>query len=523
MSKQIPDYLRLHTEPAPLPPPVTVELVPGLADLCRSFEQATGWPLRFSPQPTPPTDSDVLWSTPLGYDADDPNGSLQINLTDGPLVSAGCEVEAAVALATSLAGMVQTVLSAQRLVWEREADLATGVPLVPHPEGRQRLPELLESLLETAAQTVGCQAAGLYMLDDATSELKLRAAWGLPHERFASPPRLLRESGADLEALSGHAVVLENAAATIHWKPPEECRSAICLPVSSAAAVLGTLWLYGARSQDFSDELVNLTEIVAGRIATELEREALAAEVHQVKVVRQQLDEAETAQRDQLPVISPLCDGWDVSGKTAADAGLASTFHDWFPVGSGEQLAITLGEIESLGLTGALQAGNLRTSFRVQGDYTDDPIRMLASANRALWASSSAGQQAAAFCGVIEPNSGVLHYASAGSLGMLHVQRQGAGLLLPQPHPLGMDPETTFGQQTLALLSEEMLLVGSDAWRKLFEEQGASAVAELWRSLQRQQHGTPPAALFDTFRRRLETSGGTSQASSRSLLMIRSR
>lgn len=43
----------------------------------------------------------------------------------------------------------------------------------------------------------------------------------------------------------------------------------------TATVPVGTLWIFGSQPQDFSDEQVNLIEIVAGRLAAELEREIL--------------------------------------------------------------------------------------------------------------------------------------------------------------------------------------------------------------------------------------------------------
>ena len=42
------------------------------------------------------------------------------------------------------------------------------------------------------AEAVGCQSAALYLLDDDTSELKMRSCWGLPCDRLAAPARPLR-------------------------------------------------------------------------------------------------------------------------------------------------------------------------------------------------------------------------------------------------------------------------------------------------------------------------------------------
>ena len=65
-------------------------------------------------------------------------------------------------------------------LWQREAELAAGVPLVPHREDQKHLAARLEAVLRAGAEAVGGDAIALYLLDEATTELKLRCSWGLP-------------------------------------------------------------------------------------------------------------------------------------------------------------------------------------------------------------------------------------------------------------------------------------------------------------------------------------------------------
>ena len=168
----------------------------------------------------------------------------------------------------------------------------------------QHLAERLEAVLKAGTEAIGCQAAGLYLLDEATSELKLRAIWGLPEERLLAPARPLRGAVADLEALVGHAVVLEDTSLLQHWRCPEEFPAAVCVPVSTPSIPLGTLWVYCDESRDFSPEQTNLLEIIAGRLAADLEREMLLAAGTKAKNRDQQL---EIAVRWQQRSVAEYC------------------------------------------------------------------------------------------------------------------------------------------------------------------------------------------------------------------------
>src|SRR6185436_7888036 len=131
-------------------------------------------------------------------------------------------------------------------LWRREAELAANVPVIPHSAEEEHLASKLQATLRAGAEAVRCQAAALYLLDDATSELKLRSSWNLPFGSLLRPARPLRGAVADLEALLGHAVVLEDATMFESWKAPHEmpAGAAVCVPVSTPTMPLGTLWLF---------------------------------------------------------------------------------------------------------------------------------------------------------------------------------------------------------------------------------------------------------------------------------------
>src|SRR5262249_22710654 len=163
---------------------------------------------------------------------------------------------------------------------------------------------------------------------DATTSLKLRAMHNLPRSRFLDAPRQLKGSVADLEALLGHAVVMDDTSLLPHWKCPEEYPSAVCLPVSSPTTPLGTLCVFSKQSRDFTSEQTNLLEIVAGRLAADLEREMLLAAGAQIKHEERGVRSVGRWRKDRLPQFAPLSDDWDLAG-WSSEGGLSNEFFDW--------------------------------------------------------------------------------------------------------------------------------------------------------------------------------------------------
>ena len=119
---------------------------------------------------------------------------------------------------------------------------------------------------------------------------------------------------ADLEALLGHAVVLNDDSLMATWNAPEDFPTAVCVPVSSPTTLLGTLWVFSNEKRDFNDRETNIMEVVAGRLASDLEREMLLRSAVDGAGLQKQVAAADRLQRERVPTIAPLLDGWDLAG-----------------------------------------------------------------------------------------------------------------------------------------------------------------------------------------------------------------
>ena len=241
--------------------------------ICTAFHDVTGYRLTFDPQLETKPANRVSLPLPDGKRKTAPTLELA---TEPDRVTESDPFEACRTFAETLSDLVTKLHVTRTALREREGELAAAVPLVCDPEeDRHQVADRLEAVLGAGVQAVGGTAAALFLLDDFTQHLKLRAHWGLSDDRFAAPPRLLRAATADLEALVGHAVVLDKPTAFETWNAPESFGSAVCVPVSTATVPLGTLWLFDEAPRNYDDAEVGIIEVVAGRLAAELEREIL--------------------------------------------------------------------------------------------------------------------------------------------------------------------------------------------------------------------------------------------------------
>jgi serine phosphatase RsbU (regulator of sigma subunit) len=436
--------LRVHVESRPETKRPHAEDASVVHELCRAFESSTGWSLAF-----------------LHSREGERGFSLSVSeAVDKPALTRA----AATSLAGAMCRVVDELGQAKQAVWQREAELAAGVPIANRPEEGEHLAQRLEDVLASGAKAIGCQAAALYLLDDATTELKMRACWGLPHEKLLAPARPLKGAIADLEALIGHAIALEDTSLLPHWRVPEKYPAAVCVPVSSATNPLGTLWLFCETNRDFSDDQTNLAEIVAGRIASDLEREMLLSEGVQAKQVKMQWTSAASWQEQRLPKISPMVEGWQVAGWTAQANGIGGDFYDWTMHHDG-RLALAVGDAHGAMLQAGFTAAVTQAAIRSHAAYAHDPKSLLARINETLWTGSTGDEFASLFYGLIDPETGWLEYSLAGSATLLLMQQGQPQVITTHALPLGAVPETDYRAERLILNRGDLLVAMSEGVR----------------------------------------------------------
>jgi serine phosphatase RsbU (regulator of sigma subunit) len=516
--EQTAGHLKLHVEPGPAHKSATAG-PRAIDELCFAFQQATGWQLQYHARQQTP--AQAAWSQPVATEQFNSESALS-------LIAPGADDAAAVALtqakplATAISHVIAELEATQQALWEREAELAAGVPITSRPNEKAHLAKRLESVLEGGAKALDCCAAALYLLDDATTELKLRSAWGLPKDKLLEPARPLKGSIADLEALVGHAVVLEDTALLPHWRVPESFASAVCVPVSTSTVPLGTLWFFGTDVRDYNARETNLAEIVAGRIAADLEREMLLQEGVQSKQVKKQWAGAVAWQQQRLPQITPLLDGWQVAGWTEQIAGVGGDFYDWSIHPDG-RLCLALGDAHGAMLTAGLTAASLQAAVRSHGNYPHDARGMLQRLSETLWTTSTGDQLASLFYALIDLETGSLECSSAGSAAAMLIRTGKHEMLFQEHAPLGADPDENYAILRRTLIPNDVLLLMSEGIREARDHGGLRMGEAAIAQLVRRTMGSSAQELSERIRDLMRTQCPAKHGSDRTIVVLKRR
>lgn len=450
-----------------------IEDISSLPSLTKAFRRATGWSLDYRTEIETAKIKAASWATPVRPGLGAPSGYLLLDPVDSTPKNDGSVMEfsAACNLTEALAGTLAELIRANHIIWHREAELAAGVPLIADSDNQNHLAVRLEAVLQGGAQAVQADAAALYLLNEDTSELKLRSCWGLPRSRLLEPARSLQGALGDLEAMLGHAVVLEDTNFLRQWCVPEKFPSAVCVPVSSPTSILGTMWIFCRRKRGFTDSEVNILEMTAGRISADLEREMLLREGVAGASLKQQVAAAERFQRGGLPSVQPLVRGWNIAGWAAQAHEVGGDFFDWFSLPE-KRIAVALGDAVGTGVEAAMAAGAVKASMRSHALYQKEISSLLGHLNATIWGDSTGDRAINFFGGILDADEGNVDFGSAGHLGVILLRNHEWELLSQPSQPLGGSPDVVYQSQQISLESGESLIIFSDGIRDARDHRG---------------------------------------------------
>lgn len=135
--------------------------------------------------------------------------------------------------------------------------------------------EVLNAVVQCAAEGVGAKACSLLLLSRDRKQLVHTVSYGLSNRYLKKGP--VRFDSAALEALHGRPIAILNAPQDPSVQYPEAARqegiaSMLSIPVTLEQDVIGVLRLYTSQPREFSDQEIEFLSAVANLGALALER-----------------------------------------------------------------------------------------------------------------------------------------------------------------------------------------------------------------------------------------------------------
>ena len=523
--KQVP-HLRLHQAEHETSDSSNASPIEGLLD---AFAEATGWQVQgvnaVKPKgqiKVPPTLAEQFgWSTgdlaqrvrlvsnlPLDGLLDETDFFEQTTTSE----------QSAWALLESINALAARLKQCEEAMVRQEGELAAGLSVTLNDEpSEETLHQAMEEALQRAVIASGSDAAAIYLLDDATSTLKMRSCIGLDRSNLAKPPRSLRGALADLEALLGNAVLLENVAIAPDWNCPEPYAAGLCVPIGSSHMPHGTLWLWSDHIRDFSTTDIEAAKNAADKILADIERRVLSSEVLRVRGAVQQLEAASLMQASLLPDQQPLHHDYDVSGFSHHTHALGGSFHTW-NVNSQEQIVAAIGVAVNSGAAGALVTARLQTIVDMAEMRKRTPVEVLRRANDMVWQLQDSEWRCSLGLVAVDPGTGAAQIGCSGSILAFVVGQRGFRPLSVGGPMLGLQPDSNFKALQINLDPGDILVLLP---KSVVTPAGGGLEQEALLNMLHKRHDEPLADLSAEIAQLLPLNPMRQTIGDQSLLLVR--
>jgi len=426
-----------------------------IAQCLHAFTSATRWGVEFNP-PSPSRIVDNWVSDHGATDVLSTEDTVDTGDVSGP--SAWVSMDQAAELLCGIDRLIQRIDRTESALRDREAQLSGLVAFSNHAAPSRELAARLESVLESTAISLGAVCSALYLLDENTTELKLRATYGLPRSRFTLPPRDLRSSLADIEALTGNAVLLSDTKAAPQWQSPEPYRSALVVPIGTTTMPHGTVWFWSNEPRSYTAAQIEVANLAAGRLMGEIEQSILGCEVTTARHLAKQLDAAAEFQSSLLADKQILHEEYDLGGWSHQQALIGGAFHHWSLTQQGK-LSIVVGAANANHATGSMVATSALSLLQLF--ETDSNLHLRNALQTINDQHSNRGHDAWQLhlsALQLQPETGTGVACSTGHMHCLVMGKRGIrhiGSALPS---LGSDPDQQIAMGRFVLEAGEMLV-----------------------------------------------------------------
>jgi sigma-B regulation protein RsbU (phosphoserine phosphatase) len=273
---------------------------------------------------------------------------------------------------------------------------------------------------------------------------------------------------ADWKLPEGEAVV-NNAASTLPTSglTPRGCEKCLAVAISVLGRRLGVLAVADKESRDgkvldFTPTDARLLSLFANQAAGAIETARLHREAIEREKIDRELELAAAIQREILPRFLPEVPGTELAAANLPTRQVGGDYFDLFPLSRG-RLGFLVADVSGKGIPAALLVSTVHAAVHLQIDDAKTVAELVERIDRHLQKFSATHKFLTLFFGLLEPDSGLLRYVSAGHNPALVARADGSVERVESTGvPIGMLPNATWREETITLAHGELIAVYTD-------------------------------------------------------------
>jgi sigma-B regulation protein RsbU (phosphoserine phosphatase) len=340
------------------------------------------------------------------------------------------------------------------------------------------LEEVLNRVMDEVITAVRAERGFVMLVEGPPSEgterkLAFQAARGMDQQVITEPRFQVSLSVVERVASQGEPVLTSDAQTDDRFNIRHSVmflglRSILCVPLKVKEKVTGVIYVDNRlQAGIFTQADLELLNAIASSAAIAIEN----ARLYQVAVekgrMERELQMARKVQTSLLPASIPQAPGWEFAARWKPAREVGGDYYDFIACKDG-RIGLVIADVTDKGMPAALFMASSHSIIRASFFFAASPADTIIQANRLLCDESNDGLFVTLFFAQIRPPSGEMVYVNAGhNPALLYQSRNGEspGRLTPLIRtgmPLGVEPDTVYGQQKIDLLPGDFIIFYTD-------------------------------------------------------------
>lgn len=337
-----------------------------------------------------------------------------------------------------------------------------------------------------------------------------------------------REALASWKLPEGEAVINNDvASAPTAGLRLISCEKCLAVAISVAGRRLGVLAVADKESRagsvlDFTPTDARLLSLFANQAAAAIETARLHKEALEKEGMERELELAAAIQREILPRSLPEVAGTELAATSVPTRQVGGDYYDAFPLSRG-RLGFLVADVSGKGVPAALLVSTVHAAVHLQIDQSKTIAELVSRIDRHLQRYAAARKFLTLFFGLLEPDSGVLRYVSAGHNPALLLGGSGQTVRVESTGvPIGILPNATWREETLQMEPGDLLCVYTDGVTEAVNEgEEEFGLDRLARLLSRNAASSPQKICDEVLSAVADFARGMPQYDDQTLLVVR--
>jgi len=334
--------------------------------------------------------------------------------------------------------------------------------------------EVLNRIVDSVRQVIPYDAAGIFLLDPETKQLKPAVLRGYDHEAIRKAHLKVGRGLIGQVAKTQKGGIFADVSKEPNYiDARKETRSQISVPLMVKGKLLGVLNLESDRLNAFDENDLNLLKAFASHAAIAIENARLHHRVLKNRELEYDLHIARRIQKALLPKKLPEVPGYEFATINIPSKTVSGDLYDLSKLPNGK-LAIAIGDVSGKGTPAAIIMASVYSAFKTISNEPISVSQRICRLNELIHESMMPGTYATFFYGELDITSRRFVYCNAGHFPPVLVRNDGTTLKLVEGGTvLGFLRNMTYQEHEVILEEGDILFCYTDGLVEVSDKEGS--------------------------------------------------